>query len=55
MHGGHTNHLSEFSWNPNDPWVVASAADDNVLQIWRVAEAIVDKDDAGIPLDEVER
>ncbi|KAI1404506.1 WD40 repeat-like protein [Hypoxylon fuscum] len=55
MHGGHTNHLADFSWNLNDPWVVASAAEDNMLQIWKVADAIVGKDEADLQLDELGR
>ncbi|KAF6841735.1 chromatin assembly factor 1 subunit [Colletotrichum musicola] len=55
MHGGHTNHLADFSWNPNDPWVVCSAAEDNLLQIWKVADSIVGKDDGDLPLDEIDR
>jgi len=54
MHGGHTNHLADFSWNLNDPWVVCSAAEDNLLQIWRVAEAIVSQDDAEMPMNELD-
>jgi histone-binding protein RBBP4 len=53
MHGGHTNHLADFSWNLNDPWVVCSAAEDNLLQIWKVAEAIVGQDDADMPMNEL--
>ncbi|RDL36413.1 WD40 repeat-like protein [Venustampulla echinocandica] len=55
MHGGHTNHMSDFSWNLNEPWVVCSAAEDNLIQIWKVAEAIVGKDLDDIPMDELER
>ncbi|KAI9149281.1 histone acetyltransferase type b subunit [Paramyrothecium foliicola] len=55
MHGGHTNHLADFSWNPNEPWLVASAAEDNLLQIWKVAESIVGKDDGELPVDELDR
>lgn len=55
MHGGHTNHLADFSWNPNEPWVVCSAAEDNLIQIWKVADAIVGKDIDDIPMDELER
>jgi histone-binding protein RBBP4 len=55
MHGGHTNHLADFSWNMNEPWVVCSAAEDNLIQIWKVAEAIVGKDLDDIPMDELER
>lgn len=40
VHGGHTDKISDFSWNPNDEWVIASVADNNVLQIWQVAENI---------------
>lgn len=55
MHGGHTNHLADFSWNQNDPWLVCSAAEDNLLQIWKVADSIVGRDDVDMPLDELER
>lgn len=55
MHGGHTNHMADFSWNLNEPWVVCSAAEDNMIQIWKVAEAIVGKDIDEIPMDELER
>ncbi|TKA78801.1 Histone acetyltransferase type B subunit 2 [Cryomyces minteri] len=41
MHGGHTNVISDFSWNKNDPWVLCSAAEDNLIQVWRPANAIV--------------
>ena len=55
MHGGHTNHLADFSWNLTEPWLVCSAAEDNLIQIWKVSEAIVAKDLDEIPLDELER
>ena len=55
MHGGHTNHIADFSWNQTEPWVVCSAAEDNLIQIWKVAEAIVGKDAEDIPMDELER
>ena len=38
VHGGHTSKISDFTWNPNDDWVVASVAEDNILQVclsWR--------------------
>ncbi|KAM9959718.1 hypothetical protein ACTFIW_005702 [Dictyostelium discoideum] len=40
IHGGHTSKISDFSWNPNDPWSIASVAEDNILQIWQMAENI---------------
>jgi histone-binding protein RBBP4 len=54
MHGGHTNHLADFSWNLNDPWLVCSAAEDNLLQIWKVADAIVNQDDVEMPMNEMD-
>jgi len=54
MHGGHTNHLADFSWNLNDPWVVCSAAEDNLLQVWKVAESIVCQDEADLPMQELD-
>lgn len=55
MHGGHTNHLADFSWNQNEPWVVCSAAEDNMIQIWKVSETIITKDLEDVPVEEVER
>ena len=55
MHGGHTNHISDFSWNMNDPWVLCSAAEDNLIQVWKVANAIVGKDADDVPLEELEQ
>ncbi|ORZ11965.1 WD40-repeat-containing domain protein, partial [Absidia repens] len=40
MHGGHTNKVSDFSWNPANPWVMASTAEDNVVQVWQMASNI---------------
>lgn len=36
IHGGHTSKISDFAWNPNDPWVVCSVAEDNMLQCWQM-------------------
>jgi histone-binding protein RBBP4 len=55
MHGGHTNHLADFSWNQTEPWVVCSAAEDNLIQIWKVAEVIVGADTDDIPMEELAR
>ncbi|MFS8002621.1 putative transcription factor WD40-like family [Helianthus anomalus] len=37
IHGGHTSKIWNFSFNPCDDWVVA---EDNILQIWQMAENI---------------
>lgn len=54
MHGGHTNRISDFSWNLNDPWVMCSAAEDNLIQVWKVANAIVGKEADDVPTEELE-
>ncbi|XP_058090798.1 histone-binding protein MSI1-like [Magnolia sinica] len=40
VHGGHTAKISEFSWNRNEPWLISSVAEDNILQVWQMAESI---------------
>ncbi|KAK9797399.1 hypothetical protein WJX73_003950 [Symbiochloris irregularis] len=44
IHGGHTSKVSDFAWSPSDDWVVASVAEDNILQIWQMAENIYEDD-----------
>ena len=34
VHGGHTDRPSDLSWNLNERLMLASTADDNVLQVW---------------------
>ncbi len=49
VHGGHCAKISEFSWNKHDDWVVASVSEDNILQVWQMADSIYndeDEDDA---------
>ncbi|KAI8814597.1 WD40-repeat-containing domain protein [Cladochytrium replicatum] len=36
VHGGHTNRISDFSWNKNMPWVICSVAEDNICQVWQM-------------------
>ena len=48
LHGGHTSKVSDFSWNAKDEWTVASVSEDNILQVWNMAEEIYageDEDD----------
>eukprot|EP00026_Physarum_polycephalum_P009356 Phypoly_transcript_09477.p1 GENE.Phypoly_transcript_09477~~Phypoly_transcript_09477.p1 ORF type:complete len:444 (+),score=86.28 Phypoly_transcript_09477:166-1332(+) len=45
IHGGHTSKISDFSWNYNEPWVLASVAEDNIIQVWQMAENIYNDDD----------
>jgi histone-binding protein RBBP4 len=42
VHGGHTDSVSDMAWNysADENWMVASVADDNILQVWQIAENI---------------
>lgn len=42
MHGGHTSRVSDFSWNRNDPWVMCSTGEDNLIQVWRASRQLVE-------------
>ena len=37
VHGGHTDRPSDISWNLNERLMLASTADDNILQVWQIA------------------
>lgn len=39
-HGGHKGKMSDFSWNKHHPWVMASVAEDNAVQVWQMAESV---------------
>lgn len=56
IHGGHKDKIPDFCWNPNDAWVVASTSDNNVLQIWQMAEGIhnYEEDSSPIPMKDLE-
>jgi hypothetical protein len=41
IHGGHTSKISDFAWNPSDDWVIASVAEDNILQVRRGRDAML--------------
>ncbi|PIN13172.1 Nucleosome remodeling factor, subunit CAF1/NURF55/MSI1 [Handroanthus impetiginosus] len=46
IHGGHTSEISDFSWNPCEDWIIASVAQDDIIQIWQMAKNIYrDEDD----------
>ncbi len=42
IHGGHTDKVAEFSWSENDDWVIASVAEDNVLQLWQMVRSALE-------------
>lgn len=55
MHGGHTNRISDFSFNKNDPYLMLSAAEDNLVHVWTPNDACLHgTDTADVPLEELE-
>jgi len=46
IHGGHTAKISDFSWNPNEPWVICSVSEDNIMQVWQMADNIYNEEEA---------
>ena len=44
VHGGHTNKLTDISWDPNEPYMIASTAEDNIVQVWKMSASIYDED-----------
>ena len=54
MHGGHTNRISDFSFNKNDEWLMCSAAEDNLIHVWKANQAIIGRDNSDVPLEELE-
>lgn len=54
MHGGHTAKVSDFSWSETEEWVLASVGEDNVVQIWAMAEGVYADEDSDEEEDEEE-
>lgn len=42
VHGGHTSRISDVAWATGDgmDWYMASVAEDNVFQAWKMSEGI---------------
>lgn len=47
-HGGHTAKVSDISWNLNDQLMIASVAEDNILQVWQMTHALFTPSDIRI-------
>lgn len=44
-HSGHTGRIAEFSWSQEDPWLLGSVADDNIIQLWQMSKTIYSGED----------
>ncbi|KAL4692535.1 hypothetical protein H8959_016345 [Pygathrix nigripes] len=45
IHGGHTAKIPDFSWNPNEPWMICSVSENNIMEVWQMAENIYNGED----------
>lgn len=45
VHGGHTESVSDISWNPALPWVLASVSNDNHIHIFKPSKNLVAGED----------
>uniref|UniRef100_A0A2K5DE01 Uncharacterized protein n=1 Tax=Aotus nancymaae TaxID=37293 RepID=A0A2K5DE01_AOTNA len=51
IHGGHIAKISDFSWNPSEPWVICPLSEDNIMQVWQMAGNIYNNEDPEGSLD----
>jgi len=54
VHGGHTARVSDVCWSPNDPYVLASVAEDNILHVWKMAQPIYEPETTTTTTDATE-
>ncbi|KAJ2160904.1 Histone acetyltransferase type B subunit 2 [Coemansia sp. RSA 552] len=55
IHGGHTSKISDLGWNLNEDWTLCTAAEDNIVQVWQMANNIyAPVDPSAVPAEAVE-
>ena len=45
VHAGHTAKISDFCWSTAEPWMITSVSEDNIVQVWKLAEHIYTDED----------
>ena len=58
QHAGHRTQVSDFQWNPADPWTIASVSSGdggNTLQMWRMNDLIYRAEEEALAELETER
>lgn len=41
IHAGHRSAVNDFSMNPNIPWLMASAEEENIVQVWKCSSKLL--------------
>ncbi len=47
VHGGHTSKVLDIAWNHNEKLMMATSAEDNIVQVWQMAYEIYYDQKAG--------
>lgn len=40
VHSGHTASVTDVEWCPDSPWTIASVSENNILEVWEVADPL---------------
>uniref|UniRef100_A0A8C5YBL0 Histone-binding protein RBBP7 n=1 Tax=Microcebus murinus TaxID=30608 RepID=A0A8C5YBL0_MICMU len=48
IYRGHTAKISNFSCNPNEPWVICLVSEDHIMQVWQMAKNIQNDEESDV-------
>ena len=51
IHAGHTAKISDFCWSVAEPWLITSVSEDNIVQVWKMAEHVYVDDEEGMEVE----
>ncbi|PWN51229.1 putative chromatin assembly factor 1 subunit C [Violaceomyces palustris] len=54
VHGGHTSRPTDLSWSPQMKWALTSAAEDNIVMVWKPSKGVIDVDGEDVGEEELE-
>ena len=54
VHGGHTSRPTDLGWSPHMEWALTSAAEDNIVMVWRPSKAVIDTGGEEVNLEDLE-
>ena len=54
VHGGHTSRPTDLGWSSHVDWGMVSAAEDNIVMVWRPSKAVIDVGGEDVEIDDLE-
>ncbi|EST08631.1 Histone-binding protein RBBP4, N-terminal [Kalmanozyma brasiliensis GHG001] len=54
VHGGHTSRPTDLGWSPHMEWALTSAAEDNIVMVWRPSKAVIDTGNEEVSAEDLE-